>query len=73
MRASPLRRTGRIGCQPALSLRRWAVQHLIAVSNLSSAIDLGDKAIVEHETLLGGDHPDTLEMIDLLATAHQNA
>ncbi|WP_084484193.1 FxSxx-COOH system tetratricopeptide repeat protein [Nocardia anaemiae] len=53
-----------------LAMRRWATHQLIESSDLTRAIDLARRTVVEHEQFLGSDHPDALTARHTLAYAY---
>jgi len=57
----------------ALALRVWAIQELTDVADLTRAIDIGESAFHDCESVLGGDHSLTCVCRERLAAAYQSA
>lgn len=55
------------------SLMNWAVQHLVAVADLSRAVHTGGQVLTDCERVLGADHPATLASRNNLAGAYRAA
>ena len=56
----------------SLRARSWAVRQLIAVADLSRAIDIGERVLADHEQILGADHPETIRSRRELADAYMS-
>ncbi|MFF4128357.1 tetratricopeptide repeat protein [Microbispora rosea] len=56
-----------------LQLRAWCGQYLYELADLTRAIPLLEQTLTDGERVLGGDHPDTLNSRNTLASAYQAA